>query len=103
MLSSAALLGGVIARPRWADPRAYRGDVDDRAPPTGAHPEQHRLDHRDRAEEIRGEETGDGLDLTLLDGGSIAVPGVVHEHLDPTEALLGLPHGVEDLGVVGHV
>jgi len=56
-----------------------------------AHPGQDGPDQRGRAEEVGGEQL---LDLILgrLDGGAVAVAGVVDQDIDGAEAFLG---GVE--------
>jgi hypothetical protein len=41
--------------------------------------------------------------ITLLDGGPVAVSGVVDQHVDAAEGILGLPHGGHYLLVVRHV
>ena len=94
---------GVVAGARRGDPRADRGDVHDRAAAARAHAGQHRLDHRDGAEEVGGEQPLHVGVVAFLDGGAVAVAGVVDQHVDAAEALPRPPHRLRDLRVVGHV
>ena len=79
----------VVAGALGRDPRADRGEVDDRAGAPRAHAGQHRLDRADGAEDVGVEELADGVVLALLDGGAVAVAGVVDQHVDAAEPLLG--------------
>src|SRR5580700_1213135 len=78
-----------------------RGDVHDRAAPPFAHPGQHGLDQRDRAEEVGGEHLLDLVPGCLLDGGAVAMAGVIDQDIDGAETLPGGADDVTDLGVVG--
>jgi hypothetical protein len=52
---------------------------------------------------LRLEQCADVGVVTFLHGGSVAVAGVVDQHIDATELRLGLPDSVSDLGGVGDV
>jgi len=95
-------LGGVvIAAAGEADQPTDGGKVDDAPLAPGAHARQHRLGHGDEPEHIGLEHGPDFGVLALLDGGEIAVAGIVHQHVDPAEASLGLAHDGRHLA--GHV
>ena len=98
-----SLRGGVVARANGHDLDTDGGNVDDCAGSAGAHPGQHRLDHRDRAEELGFEQCADVGVVTFLDGRAVAVAGVVDQHVDATELLFGLADSVGDLGGVSDV
>jgi hypothetical protein len=70
---------------------------------TSAHPGKDRLDHRDGSVEVGGEEPLDVVVVAFLDGGAVAVAGVVDQDVDPAEALLSLGDGRGDLRGVGDV
>ncbi len=95
--------GRVVARSDRGDLRADRRDVDDGARPASAHPRQHGLDHRDRAEEVRLEKPTDIGIVALLDGGAVPVPGVVDQDVDAAESAFGLCYGARDLLGTGDV
>ena len=69
----------------------------------GAHAGQHGLGDGDGAEDVGGEQLGDGVLLALLHRGAVAVAGVVDQHVDPAEALLGGADGGGHLTGVGDV
>ena len=66
-------------------------------------PGQHGLDRVDHAEVVGVEERADLGVLALLDRGEVAVAGVVDQHVDPAEGLLGRGDRARDLGLVGDV
>ena len=66
-------------------------------------PGQRRLDQRDGAEEVGREQPLHVGRITLLDSGPVAVSGVVDQHVDAAEGILGLTHRGSHLLVVGHV
>ena len=69
----------------------------------GPHAGQHRLDHVDRAEVVGVEQRPHLGVVALLDRGQVAVAGVVDQHVDPAERLVGRGDGGGDLGAVGDV
>jgi transcriptional regulator with XRE-family HTH domain len=97
------LAGRVVAGPDGGTARPDRGDADDRAAALRPHAGQDGLNQRARPEEVGREQLLDLIVGGLLDGGAVAVAGVVHEHVDGAEALPGGPHDGAYLGVVGDV
>src|SRR5262249_10360374 len=64
---------------------------------------QYGADHARQAEEVDLEHPADLRLVALLDRGEVADPGVVHQHVDAAEVLLGAPHRLGDLARIGHV
>ncbi len=95
--------GRVIARAREAAEARHRGDVDDVAAPLPAHHGQHGARHGEEAEDVGLELGADLLRHALLDGGQVAVAGVVHQHVDAAERPHRGLHAGLDLVVVDHV
>ena len=73
------------------------------AGPAGAHGRQHRLDHVDGTEVVDVEQLSNFGVLALLDRGQVAVTGVVDQHVDPAERVVGRRDRRRDLAGVGHV
>jgi hypothetical protein len=97
-------LGGhVVTRSDRTAAHPARGDVDDRATAPLAHLGQDRLDQRGRAEEVGGKQLLDLVVGCLLDGGAVAMAGVIDQDIDDAEAFLGGPHDVTHPGVVGDI
>ncbi len=82
---------------------AHRADVHDLAPALGAHPGQHHLGQRDRAEHVRLELPPHGLQRNLLDRAALRVAGVVDEHADGALGALDLINRGAHRVLVGHV
>jgi hypothetical protein len=61
------------------------------------------LDQRGRAEEVGGEQFLDLVVGGLLDGGAVAMPSVIDQDVDGTEALTGGAHDLIPLGAVGDI
>jgi hypothetical protein len=64
------------------EPAAHRAQVDDLAPPLGAHAGEHELAHPDQPEHIRVELAADLIHRHRLDRAILAVAGVVDENAD---------------------
>ena len=73
------------------------------AAPARPHAGQHRLDQRHRSEKIAGEKLVHFGLVRFLNGGAVAVTGIVDEHIHSAELGFSLSHGLRDLCVVGHV
>jgi hypothetical protein len=61
------------------------------------------MDHPARAEHVDLEHLANLGLFALFDGGEVADAGVVHQHVDPAEPLLGGRDGRCDLVRLGHV
>ena len=73
------------------------------APCRRAHARQDGLDQRHRTEEVGREQGGYVAVVALLDGGAVAVAGVVDQDVDRAEALVAGPNGLSHLPGVGDV
>ena len=95
--------GVVVAGAGKADEAADGADIHHVAGAAGAHAGQRRLGHGDEAEHVGFEHGAYFGILAFLDGGQVAVAGVVHEHVQAAELRLGGGDGGGDLARIVHV